>query len=231
MGYFTGYKYVGIFQDQAEIDALNAASPTKLYQAAGTRPGDLKFADINGDGIVNTLDIDVIGKSEPDFYGGWNNFVRYRNLELTAFFNFSVGNYLANYANRDLYIFTTNVNNYSAKILESWRTDNTSATLPRVVTNDPNRNARDSDYFIENASFFKLKNLQLAYTLRDKDILRKLLLNNVRTFVSVSEVFVVTKYKGIDPEVGGSSGNFSQGYDSNAYPVVRTFTFGLTANF
>lgn len=232
MGYFTGYKYLGIFQNQAEIDALNSASPTKLYQAAGTKPGDFKFADINGDGIVNTLDIDVIGKSEPDFYGGWNNFVRYRNLELTAFFNFSVGNYLANYANRDLYIFTTNTNNYSAKILESWSPENTSATLPRVVTNDPNRNARDSDYFIENASFFKLKNLQLAYTIRDKDILRKLLLNNVRTFVSLSEVFVITKYKGINPEVNGApASNFSQGIDNNAYPVVRTFTFGLTANF
>lgn len=232
MGYFTGYKYLGIFQNQAEIDALNAASPTKLYQAAGTKPGDFKFADINGDGIVNTADIDVIGKSEPDFYGGWNNFVRYRNLELTAFFNFSVGNYLANYANRDLYIFGTNTSNYSAKILEAWRPDNTSATLPRVVTNDPNRNARDSDYFIENASFFKLKNLQLAYTLRDNDVLRKLLLNNVRAFVSLSEVFVITKYKGIDPEVNGApASNFTQGIDNNTYPVVRTFSFGLTANF
>lgn len=232
MGYFSGYKYAGIFQSQAEIDALNAASPTKLYQASGTRPGDFKYADINGDGIVNTADIDIIGKSEPDFYGGWNNFVRYRNLELTAFFNFSVGNYLANYANRDLYIFGTNNNNYSQKIMESWRPDNTSATLPRVVTNDPNRNARDSDFFIENASFFKLKNLQLAYTLRDKDMLRRLLLNNVRAFVSLSEVFVITKYKGIDPEVNAApASNFSQGIDNNIYPVVRTFTFGLTANF
>lgn len=232
MGYFTGYKFLGIFQNQSEIDALNAASPTKLYQASGTRPGDFKFADINGDGIVNTGDIDIIGKSEPDFYGGWNNFVRYKNFELTAFFNFSVGNYLANYANRDLYVFSNNNNNYAQKITEAWRADNTSAILPRVVTNDPNRNARDSDYFIENASFFKLKNLQLAYTLRDNAFLKKILLNNIRAFLSLSEVFVITKYKGIDPEVNAApANNFSQGIDNNVYPVVRTFTFGLTANF
>ncbi len=232
IGYFTGYRVAGIFQSQQEIDALNAKSPTKIYQSASTKPGDFMFVDINGDGQVNTADISVIGRSEPDFYGGWNNIVRYKNLELTAFFNFTIGNSLYNSGTRNLIFFSTNTSNYSTRILDTWSADNTSAKLPRLAFNDPNRNSRDSDFFIEKASFFKLKNVELAYTLRNNNLLKKILLTNVRAYTSLSNVFVITKYSGIDPEVNSNpAGNFSQGVDNNVYPVTRTFTVGLTANF
>lgn len=231
IGYFTGYKTNGIFQTQEEINALNAKSPTGTYQNNNTKPGDFRFVDVNGDGVVNTADLGVIGKAEPDFYGGWNNIVRYKSLELSAFFNFSIGNSLYNSGLRDLVLFNNNNSNYSTRILSYWRPDNTSAELPRVVVNDPNRNVRDSDFFIEKASFFKLKNLQVSYLIRN-NLLRRAFLSSIRAYASMSNVFVITGYNGLDPEVNTApSNNFSQGMDSNIYPLTRTITVGLTANF
>lgn len=231
IGYFNGYKTNGIFQTQAEIDALNSKSPTGAYQSTNTRPGDFRFVDVNGDGVVNTADLGVIGKSEPDFYGGFNNIVRYKNLELSLFFNFSVGNSLYNSGLRDLVLFNSNTSNYSTRIYNAWSVDNTGASLPRIVLNDPNRNVRDSDFFIEKASFFKLKNAQVSYLIRN-NLIRRAFLSSIRAYASVSNVFVLTGYNGLDPEVNTApSNNFSQGMDSNIYPLTRTFTIGLTANF
>jgi hypothetical protein len=231
IGYFTGYKVAGIFQNQSDIDVLNAKSPNGYYQSKNTKPGDFKFVDVNGDGFIGSNDNTVLGKAEPDFFGGWNNIVRYKNFELTAFFNFSVGNSLYNQAKRDLLFFTSITSNYSADLLNTWSTTNTAATLPRNVLNDPNNNRRDSDFFIEKASYFKLKNLQFSYLLRD-NFLRKVYISNVKAYITVSNVFTLTKYSGLDPEVNAApSNNFSQGIDNNIYPQTRTVTLGLNVNF
>ncbi|HEU4633832.1 MAG TPA: SusC/RagA family TonB-linked outer membrane protein, partial [Flavisolibacter sp.] len=231
IGYFTGYRVAGIFQDQSEIDALNAASSTGYYQSRNTKPGDFKFIDVNGDGFIGEDDNVVLGKAEPDFFGGWNNNLRYKGFEFTAFFNFSVGNSLYNQGRRDLLFYTSNSSNYSRELLNAWNAGKTSATLPRNVVNDPNNNRRDSDFFIEEASYFKLKNLQISYLLKD-GFLRKAYISNVKAYVTVSNVFTLTKYSGLDPEVNASpSNNFSQGYDNNIYPQTRTITLGLNVNF
>ena len=231
IGHFTGWKVAGIFQNQAEIDALNAKAPGGRYQSADTRPGDFKFADANGDGIINDDDEVILGKSEPDFYGGWNNIFRFKNLEISALFNYSFGNRLDNTGYKSMVVFTNNNSNYSDQILGAWTPDNTGAKLPRVIANDPNRNNRDSDYFIENASFFKLKNVQVSYLIRN-NLLRSVFVSGIRVYGSVSNVFVFTQYKGLDPEVNTApSNNFAQGTDSNIYPLTRTFTLGFTANF
>lgn len=231
IGYFEGYKVAGIFQSKEEIDALNAKSPTGTYQSAKTSPGDFRFVDVNGDGRISADDISVLGKSEPDFYGGWNNIFRYRNLEVSALFNFSIGNRLDNSGYRSMVLFSNNNNNYSRDILSAWTPENKNAELPRMVATDPNQNARASDYFIEDASYLKLKNIQVSYLLKN-NLLRKLYLSSVRIYGSASNVFVFTKYKGLDPEVNTApSNNFSQGIDNNVYPLTRTFTIGITANF
>lgn len=231
IGHFTGWKVAGIFQSQAEIDALNAKAPGGKYQSDKTSPGDFKFVDVNGDGIINDADEGILGKSEPDLYGGWNNIFRYKNLEISALFNFSLGNRVDNSGYKSMVVFANNNNNYSDLILGAWTPNNPGAKLPRVVANDPNRNNRNSDYFIENASFFKLKNIQASYLLRN-NLLRRVFVSGIRIYASVSNVFVFTKYKGLDPEVNTApSNNFSQGIDSNVYPLTRTFTFGFTANF
>lgn len=231
IGYFTGYKVAGIFQDQSEIDDLNAASSTGYYQSRNTKPGDFKFVDVNGDGFIGEDDNVVLGKAEPDFFGGWNNNLRYKGFEFTAFFNFSVGNSLYNQGRRDLLFYTSNSSNYSRELLNAWNPGKSSATLPRNVVNDPNNNRRDSDFFIEEASYFKLKNLQISYLLKD-GFLRKAYISNVKAYVTVSNVFTLTKYSGLDPEVNAApTNNFSQGYDNNIYPQTRTITLGLNINF
>lgn len=231
IGYFDGYQVAGIFKDQSEIDKLNTASPNGYYQSMNTKPGDFKFLDVNGDGFIGQEDIKVIGKSEPDFYGGWNNVFRYKNFDLSLFFNFSVGNSLYNQAKRDLVFFTSNTNNYSTLLLDAWSPDHTNSKLPRVVRNDPNNNRRDSDFFIEDATYFKLKNVQLSY-LFDQKILSKLLITSVRAYATFTNVFTLTGYSGMDPEVNAApSNNFSQGIDNNIYPQTKTITLGLDIKF
>lgn len=229
ISYFTGYKVAGIFQSQAEIDALNSASSTGVYQSTKTAPGDFMYVDVNGDGFIGDDDNTIIGKAEPDFYGGWNNIFRFGNFEVSALFNFSVGNYLVNNNKRDLLIFNRGGNNYSTGMLNAWTPENVNTDLPRVVLNDPNNNRRSSDFFIEDASFFRLKNIHITYKL-DSNLLKKLFIQNASISLSASNVFVITSYSGLDPEVGGSSSNFGQGYDSASYPQVRTFTMGINLN-
>ncbi|MBO9733148.1 MAG: TonB-dependent receptor [Chitinophaga sp.] len=231
MGYFEGFKTAGIFQSQAEIDALNKTAPDGYYQSEETAPGDFKFVDVNGDGRITDEDRGIIGKSEPDFYGGWNNIVRIGKWEITAFFNFSIGNSLYNQTRKDMMIFKTNYYNYNRDILaNSWSESNKNGKLPRLVTNDPNDNSRDSDFFIEKAGFFKLKNLQVAYVF-NTPALNRVRINHIRVFVTGSNLFTLTPYSGLDPEVNNAgANNFAQGIDASGYPMTRSFTAGINVN-
>lgn len=230
ISYFEGYKVTKIFQDQDEIDALNAASPNGVYQSSNTAPGDFMYADVNNDGFIGGDDRDIIGNAEPDFFGGFNNIFRFGNFEISALFNYSIGNYLYNSNKKDLLIFSNYNNNYSTGILDAWTPQNTTSDIPRLVSGDPNNNRRDSDFFIEDASFVKLKNLSVTYKF-NPDILKKLFIERASISLSASNVFVITKYSGLDPEVNYSAAsNFNQGFDSASYPAVRTFTLGLNLN-
>lgn len=231
IGYFSGYRVAGIFQGQKEIDDLNANSPSGYYQSVKTAPGDFKFVDVNNDGIINSEDNVVLGKAEPDFYGGWNNIIRYKKFEFSAFFTFSIGNSLSNVARRNMLIFATNTNNYSSDLLNAWSAGKQSASLPRIAANDPNNNRRDSDFFIEDASYFKVKNLQLSYVF-GHEFLRKYYIKTVRAFATVTNLYTFTKYSGLDPEVNAApTNNFSQGIDNNIYPQTRTISVGINVNF
>ncbi|GAA4304673.1 TonB-dependent receptor [Aestuariibaculum suncheonense] len=228
--YFSGYKVEGIFQNQEEIDALNAASPNGVYQSSRTAPGDFRYADINSDGFIGTDDSNIIGDAAPDFFGGWNNIVRFGNFEISALFNFSVGNYLYNANKRDLLVFNSYTSNYSTDIQKAWTSSNSNSEIPRLVSGDPNNNRRDSDFFIEDASFVRFKNLNITYKFNPQ-LLEKLFIQRASLSLSASNIFVITSYSGLDPEVNyAAANNFAQGYDSASYPPVRTFSLGLNLN-
>ena len=231
LGTIKGYQTAGIFQTAAEITALNSKSPNGFYQVSRTAPGDFKFVDQNGDNYVSTSDMVNIGNVEPKFYGGWNNVVRYKWFEATAFFYYAYGQEIQNQAKKTLGIYVNDVN-YDRSVLNAWRPDNTQTDHPRNVRLDPNNNIRVSDYYVQDGSFFKLKNLQFACYLNTRKITRSIV-NQVKIYASVQNLFIITKYEGVDPEVGTTpvSAIMLGGFDSGAYPSTRTFNVGFSVNF
>ncbi|MCK0131310.1 TonB-dependent receptor [Flavobacteriaceae bacterium F08102] len=226
IGIYRGYITHSIFQNQSEIDVLNTASPSGVYQSTNTAPGDFKFVDINNDGYINSNDVTKIGSPEPDIFGGFINTLRFGGFEIYALFNFSIGNYAVNNNRQYLQIFNGLGTNYEKKILDAWTIDNSNSDIPRIVNGDPNNNGRLSNFYIEDASFLKLKALNFKYKINPK-ILEKYLFKTADISFSVSNVFVITSYSGLDPEVNYLGGNFSQGWDSAKYPPSRTFTLGI----
>jgi len=231
LGSVFGYRVAGIFQTQDEINALNQASPTKLYQAAKTAPGDFKFVDVNGDGRISDSDRVKLGNAEPKFFGGWNHVLRYGGLEGSFLFYFACGQKLQNAPKASAGIYTTN-KNYYRSVLNGWSEDNKSTDLPRNVYGDPNQNARTSDYFIEDGSFLKLKNVQIAYYINPAKWMKQQV-NQIKLYAGVSNLFILTRYDGPDPENSTSTGAglIAGGYDGGIYPSTRTFNFGFNIIF
>ena len=188
------------------------------------------FEDTNKDGFIGGDDNGIIGNAEPDFFGGWNNIVRFGDFEVSAMFNFSVGNYLYNSNKKELLIFNNYTSNYSTDIQNAWTPENTNTDIPRLVSGDPNNNRRDTNFFIEDASFFKCKNISITYKFNRK-LLEKLFIQRASISLSASNIFTITNYSGLDPEVNYSAAsNLSQGFDNASYPAVKTFTLGLNLN-
>jgi TonB-dependent starch-binding outer membrane protein SusC len=237
VGEFFGYKSLGIFQTQAEIDALNAKAPGGIYYRAATKPGDRHFADINGDGVVNADDRTRIGNPQPKFYGGFSADFTYKGFDVNLYFYGVYGNKILNYVESNLESFqkrgSEGVENVSVDYYKNhWTPSNPSNRYARALANDDNTlNNVPSDAWIENGSFLKLKNLTVGYTLPDK-IIKNLSLSNLRVYVSTQNLFWITGYSGLDPEIGIQNNNPTQnGLDSGTYPSSKFFTFGLNVTF
>ncbi|ALD21516.1 SusC/RagA family TonB-linked outer membrane protein [Hymenobacter sp. DG25A] len=247
LGAFRGYRVDGIFQTQEEINALDAAareqtgSPTARYQLAATRPGDIKFRDINGrdaagkltgkpDGRITGDDQEILGNGQPDFFGGLTNTVRFKGFDLSAFIQYSYGNEIFN-NNISFAQGMNGVFGQDAAVLNRWTPTNTNTNIPRAVYGDPNNNRRTSDRFIEDGSYARLKNLTLGYTL-PKAISQRAHLSNVRVYVQGQNLYTLTDYSGLDPEVNTFSGsNISLGTDFLTFPQARTITGGISLGF
>ncbi|PTT02960.1 hypothetical protein DBR11_03585 [Pedobacter sp. HMWF019] len=231
LGSVFGYRVAGIFQTQAEITALNQASPIGRYQSLKTAAGDFKFVDVNGDGTISDADRVKLGNAEPKFFGGWNHVLRYGGLEGSFLFYFACGQKLQNGAKASGGIYSSNVNYYRS-VLNGWSEDNKNTDLPRNVYGDPNQNGRASDYFIQDGSFLKLKNIQVAYYINPAKWMKQQV-NQIKLYAGVTNLFVLTKYDGPDPEIGTSTGSglLAGGYDGGAYPSTRTFNFGFNITF
>ena len=211
-GYFYGYKTNGLFQTQDEIN--------KSATQAGAVPGDIRFVDVNGDGVITAADQTKIGDPFPTFTMGWNLNLEFKNFDFNAFTYASVGN--------DIYSAYERNANYSNKyrgVLARWTGPGTTndAANPRYSFTDANSNIRVSDRYVQDGSFIKIKNLQLGYTFPAS--VTKSIFNKLRVFVQVKNAFTFTDYTGYDPEIAG--GILDTGIDRGAYPQSRTYSFGL----
>jgi TonB-dependent starch-binding outer membrane protein SusC len=237
VGEFFGYKSLGIFQTQAEIDALNAASPSGIYYRASTKPGDRHFADINGDGLVDAKDRTSIGSPQPKFFSGLTLDGTYKAFDFNMYFYGSFGNKIMNYVESNLETFqkrgSEGVENVSKEYNDNyWTPERPSNRYTRPLANDDNTlNSVPSDVWVENGSFVKLKNVTIGYTL-PTTLVDKVSISKLRVYASCQNLFFITKYTGLDPEVGIQGGNATQnGVDNGTYPSSRTFTVGLNVTF
>ncbi|WP_375416552.1 SusC/RagA family TonB-linked outer membrane protein [uncultured Hymenobacter sp.] len=227
-GSFYGYVADGIIQTADELGRLNATSPTKFYQSSGTAPGDIKFRDINGDGVVNGNDRAFIGNPNPDFTYGLNNTVSFKGFDLNVFLQGSQGNDVYNLNRYYLDGGLAAATNAGTVALDRWTPTNTNTNIPRAVSNDPNENNRISSQYVEDGSYMRIKLLTLGYTL-PTSLLSAMHSQRIRVYVSAQNLLTVTGYDGFDPELG-NQGN-SLGVDRGIYPQSRTFLAGINVGF
>ena len=212
---FYGYVTDGIFQNQSEVNT-HAVQP-------GAEPGDIRFRDLNNDGVINDSDRTVIGNPNPSWLFSMNNSLSYKGFELSVFLQGIAGNKIYNANNIDNTGMAA-AYNQTTDVLKRWQGEGTSNSIPRAVFGDPNQNTRVSDRFVENGSYLRLKNITLSYTF-PKQWLQKAQIENARLSLSCENVATITGYSGFDPEVG------INGIDQNRYPISRTFSLGLNFNF
>ncbi len=237
VGAFYGFVADGIFQNQAEIDAA-------ATQDANTAPGDRRFKDLNNDGVIDgENDRTEIGSPVPDFFGSLNLNFSYKNFDIGFNFYGSYGNDVLNLVKRELenasgYGNDASFSNVSTEYFNNrWSGEGSTNTFARAIIDDNDvQNNRASSYFVEDGSFFRLRNLNIGYSL-PQNVTEKLGLSTLRIYTSMQNVFTITKYSGSDPEVGqnpdinGNSSVTTRGIDAGAYPLSKTFTLGLNLKF
>ena len=217
IGYFYGYKVAGVYQSQADIDA----SPKNTL--ATVTPGDLKFADINGDGQITPEDRTQIGNPTPKVTYGFTLGAGYRNWSLDINLMGQGGNQL--FRTWDNYNFAQF--NYLDQRRNRWHGEGTSNSQP-LLNSRHSINSLNSDYFIESGRFFRIRNVQLAYSF-DKKLLEKIRLQALKVYVNVQNLKTWKHNTGYTPELGGSAISF--GSDNGSYPVPAVYTFGLNLTF
>jgi TonB-linked SusC/RagA family outer membrane protein len=240
VGSYYGYVVEGIWQNQAEIDAANAAASkatggkVKTYQVFGgaVKPGDYKYKDVNGDGYITGADQTVLGNGFPKLNYGLTLNAKYKNFDAMIYLYGVSGMQINSYAAMklsQLYKTAGGIQNtLTDYINNAWSTTNTAGTYSRLTINDYNYNRQQSSAWVKNGDFLKIANIQFGYTF-SKDLIKKLLLDNARIYVSVENVATLTGYKYGDPEVGNSS-VLQTGFDGGRYPYPRTFTAGVQLN-
>lgn len=212
---FYGYVTDGIFQNQTEVDT-HSIQP-------GAEPGDIRFRDLNNDGVINDDDRTVIGNPNPTHMFSLGNNLTYKGFELSIYLQGVAGNKIFNANKIDLTGMSA-AYNQTTDVLSRWYGEGTSNYMPRAVFGDPNQNNRISDRFVENGSYLRLKTISLSYNF-PKEWLKVLTIENARLTLSCENVATITSYSGFDPEVG------INGIDLSTYPISRTFNIGLNFNF
>lgn len=224
---FYGYQVAGIYQSTEDVQ--NSAS------YADARPGGLKYVDIDGDGEITPEDRTIIGNPHPDFVYSLNVNAAYKNFDLSLFFYGSQGNdlYEATRYFTDFGVFKGQKN---VRMLDAWSETNTGSSIPSLPNPKDKTNALEyatSSYYVQDGSFLKLKNLQLGYNIpTDKLFGGKSSFNKFRVYFGVTNLFTITKYEGLDPEITATPSDYpALGVDFGAYPQARQYTFGLNLGF
>jgi TonB-linked SusC/RagA family outer membrane protein len=234
IGYFYGYQTCGVYQSAADIKVTDNTTGGNQPQA-----GDMCFQDLNGDGFITEGDDRTyLGKTIPDAYYGINVNAGYSRLDFTAFFTGLVGVQRYNEARRTLTSMSDPATNQLTETRDRWTPENPSNTVPRAIQGDPAQNNRLSDRWVEDGGYFRLKTLQLGYTLPDN--LLRTHATNTRIYVSATNLWTVTGYSGLDPEFSTRGNAFNQannqsqltaGTDDANIPQPRMFQIGVSTSF
>jgi len=228
IGAFYGWVVDGIFQSQEEID--NSA-----FQTPGTAPGDIKYQDLNNDGLIDADDRQVIGSAFPDFFYGFNAELAYKGFDMAAFFQGVQGNDVYNLVKAGIQELQGD-NNMMAVVLDRWTPTHTDTDIPRAIRGDPNDNNRPSTRFLEDGSFLRLRNLTIGYSLPNS-ILNQVNVSRLRIYVTGQNLFTLTDYTGYNPDIGVPTGpgdaerTLFRGVDFGTYPVAVSFLGGIQLEF
>ena len=221
IGYFWGFKTAGLFQNQQEIKDWIAAG-NGVYQS-DPQPGDVKYYDINHDGVINDSDKVNLGNGMPDFTFGFSLGFDWKGLDFSVTANGQTGNKIVQ-SYRNVGSATAN---YTTQILDRWTGEGTSNKIPRVT--NTNVNYQFSDLFIQDGDFLRISNITLGYDF--SRLLRQKWLSQARLYFQVQNAFTFTKYDGMDPEIGYGMDGWVSGVDLGYYPRPRTFLFGVNLKF
>mgnify|MGYP006285401081 CR=1 FL=1 len=232
IGAFYGYVTDGLFQTAEEVQQANALDddPSSSYQSAGTAPGDIRFKDLNGDGQITQADQTYIGNPTPDFTYGFNLDLQFKGLTLSTFLQGVQGGDL--FAAYKYYTVFNPAFNMSEAVKNRWTGTGTSTRMPRLTSSDPNQNSRISDFYVQDGSYLRLKNLRLGYSL-PSSLLDRLGggLSRIRAYVSAENLFTITGYDGYTPEIGVNNSTLDRGIDRATYPQPRVYTVGINLGF
>ena len=209
----------GIFQNPEEV----AAHPSQAALGAEASPGDIRFKDLNGDGAITTDDRTNLGDPIPDMVMGLNLNLNYKGFDFSAYTYASIGNDMVR--NYERVLSDANRSNF---ILDRWTGEGTSNTVPRVTTAATSNNVFSS-YFVEDASYVRIQNVQLGYTLNDT-FSQKAGIERLRIYVGANNLYTFTEYMGFDPAASNGA-PIGGGIDYGTYPVPRTYLLGVNVNF
>ena len=231
VGTIRGYQVTKIFQNQDEIDALNAASPTGLYDKASTSVGDFMMADLNGDGLITADDKAVIGNIQPKYFGGISNTIAYKNFSLSALFQYSVGAQSIWNAIPTGTFNNLGENKYSEYALNTWTPENPNARYARALYTDPSASGRISDRYIYDTSYLRLKSMQFTYNFEQK-LMNKMGIDKASFTLTGTNLLTWTKWPGIDPETFSERGTITdQINNEDPYPLAKSFSLGIQVQF
>ncbi len=231
IGQFYGYKTLGLFRDAIDL----AKSPRQFGRKigeVGNSLGDIKFADINGDGVVDEKDLTFIGSPHPDFTFGLTNTFSFMGVDLSVFIQGSKGSKIFNYIRRSTEGMDKLYTNQLRTVLDRWTPENpTNGNMPRLVPGSDNPNLSISDRFLEDGSYVRIQNVSLGYNLPTA-LISRLKLTRLRVYATVQNLKTYTNYSGFDPEIGAYNQRaLLMNIDNGRYPQPRTFTFGVNLEF
>lgn len=223
IGYFWGLQTNGIFQNEGEVESYTRDGVLIQPDAS---PGDLRFVDLNQDGTINDEDRTIIGNPTPDWTYGFNVGGDYKGFDFSVFIQGAIGNEIFNGTRRhDL-----TSSNFPARFLNRWTGEGSTNEIPRIIASDPNGNfSKISDFYIEDGSFLRLKDLQVGYTL-PQQALDFMGLTKFRIYVAAQNLLTITDYNGFDPEIGARSA-LDIGIDRGIYPQPRSYRLGVNVIF
>ncbi|MBQ8888597.1 MAG: TonB-dependent receptor [Bacteroidaceae bacterium] len=226
IGGFYLYRTDGIFQSMSEVNA-HVNKDGELLQP-NAQPGDIRFKDLNGDGKISDADKEYCGSGIPALEANINLSANYKGFDFSAVIG-SAWNYKLYNGNKYFYEGMNSKSNMLKSTLDAWTPQNTNTNVPRAVYQDPNGNMKESDRFLENGDFIRLRQVQLGYTL-PKSLLQSFSIDKLRFYVSAENLFTITGYDGIDPEFSRAS-VLNTGIDNLIYPFTRSFTVGAQLTF